>query len=273
MNYFRLAIVLWLSIAGILAGAREVLALDISSTAERTIFSGVIKPGDAEQIIKSKAILWRAQIELDSLGGDVDDAIKIAALIKTFQVDTLVPKGAKCASACFFLFLAGQHRLAMGRVQNVVSKSYPMGFVGLHRPYLTPDSFNKTDKLDAIENQQVAMNKVRDYLVAEKVPNKLIDEMMGRPSNDIYWLTAEDLSLLGEYRPAFEEIAIARCKYERTALTRVATLRGNGQNDGANKVLENSRVARRCMEHLYLSVSEHIAFTELLETGWRPWKK
>jgi len=45
------------------------------------------------------------------------------------------------------------------------------------------------------------MRAVRDRLENELIPRRLIDIMMSRPSNDIYWLTADDLLELGDYAP------------------------------------------------------------------------
>lgn len=48
---------------------------------------------------------------LDSPGGDVDEALRISALFDASPVHTVVPNGARCASACgSILFVAGQYR-------------------------------------------------------------------------------------------------------------------------------------------------------------------
>jgi hypothetical protein len=55
-------------------------------------------------------------IELDSSGGNLDAALKMASVIEALQalarIDTRVPEGASCQSACTVLFAAGRSREA-----------------------------------------------------------------------------------------------------------------------------------------------------------------
>ena len=66
-----------------------------------------------------------------------------------------------------------------------------------------------------MKQQQQLMSRIRQYLGAENVPQMLVDAMMSRPSTDVYWLTDDDLESLGEYSPAYEELLIAKCGYDR----------------------------------------------------------
>ena len=59
------------------------------------------------------------------------------------------------------------------------------------------------------------MRRVQSYLEAQMVPRRLIDLMMSRPSNDVYWLNSKDFQKFGEYRPDVEEFLINKCGYIR----------------------------------------------------------
>jgi hypothetical protein len=59
------------------------------------------------------------------------------------------------------------------------------------------------------------MRQVQNYLEQQMVSRRLIDLMMSRPSNDIYWLTAADFDELGEYSPQVEELLVQKCAYVR----------------------------------------------------------
>ena len=48
-------------------------------------------------------------------------------------------------------------------------------------------------------------------LEANLIPRRLIDEMMSRPSNDIYWLSNDDLYELSKSPPALEQLYLSKC--------------------------------------------------------------
>lgn len=180
-------------------------------------FKGEITTGDHKKLIDIIDSFDGSigLIELDSLGGDVSEAIKIANIVEKFQIMTKVTKDKTCASACFFIFIAGTDRLASG----IELKSLPnnqAGFVGVHRPFLAQSGSKKY-----LASQQDAMRKVRDYLDYQLVSRKLTDAMLSRPSNDIYWLNSDDLEELGPYSPALEEQLISRCNYDRKQINQI----------------------------------------------------
>src|SRR5205823_451292 len=90
-----------------------------------------------------------------------------------------------CASACFFLFLAGVGRSAtpaefmqpdrQRRLESLLGagRFTAPGFVGLHRPYL------RNPKLDG--SKLAAMHGIRSYLERQMLSRRLVDLMMSRP--------------------------------------------------------------------------------------------
>jgi hypothetical protein len=171
-------------------------------------FSGPIQPGDADALVKwIKRDPITGAIVVNSLGGSVAEAIRISQVVTKASLSISVSKDGKCASACFFIFAAGVGRDAapselMGDARSV------SGFVGLHRPFQA--------NLSSPDNSQSQiMKRVSSYLEDQMVPRRLIDLMMTRPSNEIYWLTEEDLMQLGDYPPPVEEFLIQKCGYFR----------------------------------------------------------
>ena len=79
------------------------------------------------------------------------------------------------------------------------------------------------------------MRKVTSYLEYHIVPRRIIDLMMSRPSNDIYWLTDGDIDELGNFPPALEELYITKCGYSRNpAISNIATVKNA---DGSTSIL------------------------------------
>ena len=69
---------------------------------------------------------------------------------------------------------------------------------------------------------QSTLQNISSYLSNANVPQRLIDLMMSRPSNDIYWMTDDDIEQLGAYSPGLEELLISRCGYSRNLMSDIA---------------------------------------------------
>ncbi|WP_434516312.1 hypothetical protein AB6Q56_06740 [Dechloromonas sp. ARDL1] len=87
------------------------------------------------------------------------------------------------------------------------------GGVGLHRPFIKNTSITNIPPSKIAEQQAFAMRSVRDFFVAERMPQRLIDEMMNRSSRDIYWLTIDDYIEVPQMSAWYEEMLIAQCQY------------------------------------------------------------
>jgi hypothetical protein len=240
--------------------------------------SGPIVLGDLEKLVREllssggrlqnrgATYLW-----IDSPGGSVSEAIRIASVVKTLHVPVVVlrprhKEGAKCASACFFIFLAGSPRVAQPYSPESRVLPHSHGVVGLHRPYLNADFANGRSAEAVTSTQRTLMSKIRDYLSGENVPQRLIDSMMTRPSNEVYWLQEGDLNDLGEYPPDVEEVLIARCGYSRSWQQALvdATLRLDSATEKHYMDLYGDLY--RCEERTF----PQSAALDRLAAGWRP---
>lgn len=206
--------------AALATSAAPALALKMEAERARPwrlVLSGPINPGDADRLVRflleplADQPLLASEIVLASPGGNLVEAMRLAALVRGLHLDTRVRADSACSSACFFVFIAGDNRLAGEKSAGGLRP----GRIGLHRPHLGGDALKKGDAAGGAQRQQLEMGKVVDYLRRESVPLRLIDEMMSHASNDIYWLSDADLWQLGEFHPGLEEVLIARCAYDK----------------------------------------------------------
>jgi hypothetical protein len=247
------------------------------------ILNGAIEDGDAEKLAKILISSERRaepilRVDLNSPGGNVAEAIRIADLVKTFHLMTLVQGGGYCASSCFFVWLAGTERAASGIPPNGELIASDLGYVGLHRPYFSKNAVASETYDDAAKNQEQAMKMVRSYLQSENVPQRLIDELISHPSSDIYWMTPDDIRLLGEERPEFQEVAIANCGYDRDLPYEEfnAQLSGNGErlNELKKKVADQNECIYRKITAPFITQKDgYVDRIDKLTMGWRPWDK
>ena len=170
---------------------------------------GEIRTGDAERVASLIGDMrFVGSFEVKSLGGNLEEALKISSLIDGTSASFRIKRGELCVSACFFMFIAGRERAASAFLgeegQSPSPKMLARGsyYVGIHRPYLaSKGEVNET----SVDKQENLMQTVREYLRKKQVPQYLVDEMMGRASNRIYWLNDKDVDLLGDYSPGYEQ--------------------------------------------------------------------
>jgi hypothetical protein len=170
------------------------------------VFSGEIIPGDRDRLLSKildneSRFLSQNKIILASDGGDVAEALKIAALIKSLHTEVIVgPMTGRCVSACFFIYAAAEQREADGA-----------GLIGINRPFLADAGARQTNAAMA-ESQ--ALTQVRAFLRENAVPEYLVGEMLQHDSDDAYWLSADDERNLGFRTQAYSQYLKTRCAWD-----------------------------------------------------------
>lgn len=201
-------IVTYLLIAlGCLEFSAQVRAADIyiSDKSHFTI-SGQIVKGDFKKTLKLiikepiNINLFMIGVFLDSPGGDVNEAMRIAGLVSESFGSTFVEKDAACFSACTLIWAGGVSRSTQGKL-------------GVHRLSLARNeiSVTKTEKLISPATQSV-----EGFLNKMGIPRKIIDKMNETPPSDLFiidrrWLVQEDLINTIDYRPTFLDVAEKQC--------------------------------------------------------------
>lgn len=182
---------MWPSMLGLLAAAAISTAAtaakltSVTTKDDATIISldGDLAEGDAdaaEALIRAANESGRlvSAVRLDSPGGSLAEAIKLADLIRRAKLPTIVAAGSRCASACFIAFAAGVEKFA----------SYDAS-IGVH---------GVSDKLGRETTQtEAATISMARIASSYGVPPRIIGQMIVTPAQHIAWLTPDDLRSMG----------------------------------------------------------------------------
>jgi hypothetical protein len=147
------------------------------------LLSGEISEGDADTL---KASIKAANdagklvsgLRLNSPGGNLLEALKLANAVQFAKVATNVAGNATCASACFLVYAAGATKFANYTAQ-----------VGVHGA-----SDKQGEETLASGAATVSMARAAKDL---GVPPAIIGRMVVTPPNEMVWLTPQDLLSMG----------------------------------------------------------------------------
>lgn len=147
------------------------------------LLSGEITEGDADTLkasIKSANDTGKlvSGIRLNSPGGNLLEALKLADVVRFAKVATNVAGNATCASACFLVYAAGATKFANYTAQ-----------VGVHGA-----SDKQGEETMASGAATVSMARAAKDL---GVPPAIIGRMVVTPPNEMVWLTPQDLLSMG----------------------------------------------------------------------------
>jgi hypothetical protein len=112
---------------------------------------------------------------LESEGGNVVAALRMAHIIRDLQVSTLVPD--ECASACFWLFAAGRHRI-VGQDAKI----------GVH-----------SESIANGETDMTLADTTRDIRRAAaewSIPERIVGKLVMTPPEQMAWLDRADLKAM-----------------------------------------------------------------------------
>ncbi len=173
-------LVLCMSVSGNSASLKS-----IATKENKTIISvsGEIIEGDADAF---RQAIQRANdsgklvsgIRLNSPGGLLIEAVKLADLVRFAKVATSVPNGSTCASACFLVFAAGSNKYASYTAQ-----------IGVH-------GASGENGKETIGSGAATVTMAR--IVKELgVPASIIGKMVVTPPDQMLWLTPDELRSMG----------------------------------------------------------------------------
>lgn len=168
---------------------------------------GEIELGDRERLLAF--VLENRQAFVDHAdrvafvidGGDVLEAMEIGRFLGDALVEAWLPDAGstRCVSACFLMFAAAAARSAQPDT------------VGIHRPYFSPRAVARAEPGKVRERYGETFDAVRAYLDELFVPKSLSERMLSAESNDIYWLSEQDIARLGWRQSWFADFVDARC--------------------------------------------------------------
>lgn len=199
-------------------------AMNFAFTANSTIngtvlpsqltMSGSIVPGDFDRftmLLKERPMeMWFAlkDVRLSSPGGDVREAMLLAALLRQLYVHTQAQ--GDCASACFVLWMSGSWRW------------WRNGRIGVHRPSFQSEYFKSLPVDVAQQKYSELSTAYRTFLLDQGLPQSIYEKLMSMSSEEIYWLTESELLLIGGFPPYYDELLRAACPSPDTDEKRTA---------------------------------------------------
>ena len=140
---------------------------------------GRIEAGDEKTFHELASLKPNALVVLTSLGGLVAPALTIGLEIRTRGMQTLVPAGASCASACSLIWLAGTRRLLGAKAQ-----------VGFHAISIARDGKLRTET-------HAFDPRLMHYLLALGYAGDATATIVNTPSAGIRWLDRIELNSNG----------------------------------------------------------------------------
>ena len=162
-----------------------------------------IKAGDLKKVSAyisdkpSKGNLPSVIVYLNSVGGDVNEAMAIGMRLREFQTMTIVDSKASCVSSCVLILASGVQRSVSGKV-------------GIHRPYIGNDK--AITEVEQKANYLKIEKYVKDYLSYMNINTSLYDVMFRIPPEKVRFLNDRELQDFGlnEADPYWWEAGEAR---------------------------------------------------------------
>lgn len=175
--------------------------------------SGPFRQGDADAMRQLLARLKGqsrpspnaplATVELSSLGGDLNEGLRIGYLFRDYNVATVVRKKDICLSACALAFLGGTS--THGPSERSPSHSLEIGAkLGFHAFYLNPNSAQAPTASDPVQGRRqgfvearAATTAVMLYAADLGIDPRFVAAMMTKPQDEFaYTNTTEELLTL-----------------------------------------------------------------------------
>lgn len=158
------------------------IALEPGGTLSLT---GTIGLGSADRFGEEIARIgeYVTRVRLDSPGGSVHDALAIGHAVRERGFETVVAKGALCASSCPLIFAGGIQRLAETGAT-----------LGVHQVF-APDA-ERQSAADAMAGAQATTARIQRYLEAMDVDPALWTLAMETPPHRLHYLTPDEMRAL-----------------------------------------------------------------------------
>ncbi|GLT13565.1 hypothetical protein [Vibrio algivorus] len=140
--------------------------------------NGAIKSGESKRFENFIATHENVQyILLQSLGGSVNEAIKIGKIIKQSKLKTAVET--YCYSACFITLMSGEPRYV-----------YQEAYVGVHRPYFEKDKIVQDTKHSST---YCSLAHYFQFLLGDnKQSHQVVSLIYKTPSKDMYQVSPSE---------------------------------------------------------------------------------
>jgi hypothetical protein len=162
-----------------IADAAEIKSFNLKDDSVEISISGTIAPGDIDALRASVKAANDAgklvsSLRLNSEGGNLLEAVRVADWVKSAKISTKVAQSATCASACFLIFAAGETKYASIGSRIGVHGASEKGVVS-----------------------RAATTSMADVAKELDVPWSIIRRMINTPPDEVEWLSVTELRLMG----------------------------------------------------------------------------
>jgi hypothetical protein len=178
-------------VAGFLAGVIILIPTTVSALQYQLVpldqasavltLTGPIVPGDYERLgTFVRSIPPGDQIKaisIDSAGGNIVEAEKIAAMLNKWGLLVIVSSGSQCSSACFLLFAAAAHKVVA-----------PDALIGVH---------SASDSGQEDIGSMAFTTAFAREAAAYGVPASIVGKIVQTQPNRVTWLDPDDLTAMG----------------------------------------------------------------------------
>lgn len=197
----------------ILFNSADSFSADISSRDTSGLFiTGTIEHGDykkflevyfeAAKNLENGESKYVNAIYISSPGGDFSEAIKIANFIEEAKLTVWVSEKKECNSACVFIVIGAAQRGLMGDK------------IGLHRPYISRQSYSAELNQDAEKKQKQVMKFAKSWLEERFVPRDITDALIFTPSYKVRYMDSDAfLKKIGFQSPIHQEWVAGLCGF------------------------------------------------------------
>lgn len=158
------------------------------------VLDGPIEFGTGTEFLRASYATAEPPLKLllNSDGGSVEDALLIADAVRMMRIETEIPEGSTCQSACVLIFFAGVGRTAIGTL-------------GVHRFTLMQDG------LAPVENPTVTVAS-QGLLLRFGASQALVDLAWATPPETMHILTADEVAAFGVNRTREEGLRLAEAE-------------------------------------------------------------
>jgi TPR repeat protein len=213
-------------VVAVWSSAGNAATFELARRADGIIIQGVkvegdIVPGDAKKLLDFYMTygVTTSPVHLRSKGGNVEEAMKMGAIIRRLRLETEVPvwdtgrqpidavkvdhqENTICASACFLVYAGGASRFG--------------NYVAMHRPFFPREEARKLSDVEYEAAQKKMVPKVKAYLADMDIDQYWIDRMFSANSQEHYMPTWNEADskvhhLMGVV-PSLEEVILSKCR-------------------------------------------------------------
>ncbi len=184
--------------------------------------SGPIAPGDAsklQELVDSQKYPTNGQLLLNSKGGSLAEAIKIANIVKATPLTTYINENSHCLSACAIVFMSGTLDTESGEGFVPQRTLHVSGTLGFHAPYLkiTGKGFTSLEVKTVYNAAVKSIGRIMTQANISSFDMSLIVEMLSQGADQFFYIDTVDRA--GRWRVSLDGYA-KNTKLNREALKR-----------------------------------------------------